>query len=209
MTKKEPMDSLGTKIRHLRAAQSISQVEAAKKIGIEQSYLSKLESDQAWASVDVLRRICKTYRTDINSLLRQVDQRSLRGNLEYQGLLLRSEARRKKAWILASFFSFLTCILALSILHYREQSEVQVVHTTISIKLEQVNGKDVLEMIAELAGLTIDGVDEVRGQVTFLHLKNEPRDSALAHVANELGYRIEILGSQVKLIPTPKIDLKK
>jgi len=92
------MESLGKHLKILRAARSLTQTEAAQRIGIEQSYLSKLESEQAWASLEILKRVCRVYKIDLKALLSQVDQESLRGNLQYQGFLQRESQRTQYLW---------------------------------------------------------------------------------------------------------------
>ena len=53
--------TLGKKIRTLRAEHSLSQPELAEKIGIEQSYLSKLENDKSIPSNDIFNNILKAF----------------------------------------------------------------------------------------------------------------------------------------------------
>jgi transcriptional regulator with XRE-family HTH domain len=49
--------TLGKKIRTLRAEHNLSQPELAEKIGIEQSYLSKLENDKSVPSNDIFNNM--------------------------------------------------------------------------------------------------------------------------------------------------------
>ncbi|WP_366935623.1 helix-turn-helix domain-containing protein, partial [uncultured Microbulbifer sp.] len=51
------MESLGNRLKLIRAGLRWSQTESARKIGIEQSYLSKLENDQALPSAGCLESI--------------------------------------------------------------------------------------------------------------------------------------------------------
>ena len=68
---------LGDKLRRLREARGWTQPEAAEAIGIEQSYLSKLENDHSVPSVDVFRRITDAYGTDVASIVESVDEAQL------------------------------------------------------------------------------------------------------------------------------------
>lgn len=53
--------SLGKKLKSLRAEYNLSQPELAEKIGIEQSYLSKLENDKSIPSNDIFNRILDAF----------------------------------------------------------------------------------------------------------------------------------------------------
>ena len=48
---------LGERLRQLRQARDLTQPELADAIGIEQSYLSKLENDKYVPSADIFGRI--------------------------------------------------------------------------------------------------------------------------------------------------------
>ena len=200
------MDSLGKILKDIRAKHTMTQSLAAQKIGIEQSYLSKLESDQAWASLDILTRVCKVYKTDVKTLLGQVDQDSLRGNLQYQGFLLRRAEQGRRTWNFAGVLLSITCAFAISIILNREPSSVvELVHTPLSMEIVDLGGKETLQLVADYGGLIIKGIEDVDGQIEHLLLKNKPWDIALAEVANELGYRVEIRGAYVELIPVTKL----
>ena len=201
------MESLGRVLKQKRAARGITQTIAARESGIEQSYLSKLESDQAWASLEVLQRICRTYRTDVRTLLGQVDQDSLRGNLQYQGFLQRQEDRIRRTWISASAISVVACAMFLAITLAPERSPPNLPHhTPVSLQLEGIEGRTALGMIADYGGLTIKGLDSVEGRIDYLEAREQPWDVCLAMVAAALGYRVEITGSVVDLIPIPEIS---
>ena len=200
------MESLGKLLKDIRAKRSLTQTQAAEAIGIEQSYLSKLESDQAWASLEVLRRICKQYNIDVKTLLGQVDQDSLRGNLQYQGFLQRNAEQSRRAWGIAAALIVISTVTIWFVLDVKPSSSVvNLTHTPVSLTLEQVSGRDVLKMIADYGGLTIMGINKVEGEISYLQIKNKPWDIALATVAAELGYRIEISGAVVELIPVKKL----
>ena len=201
------METLGRLLKDTRAKHSLTQTEAAEQIGIEQSYLSKLESDQAWASLEVLSRVCRVYKTDVKNLLGQVDQESLSGNFQYQGFLQRELSTKRRAWMMTG--GVLAVCLVISgayILTLNNETKViSPTHTPISLRIDDVNGKDVLVMVAEYGDLTIDGLEQVDGKISNLDLKDEPWDIALARVALGLGFKVEITGAKVELIPIPII----
>lgn len=62
----------GDYIRQQRRTLNWTQPEAAQKIGIEQSYLSKLESGKSYPSEDVFASIRQTYKFDLADLQAQL-----------------------------------------------------------------------------------------------------------------------------------------
>lgn len=61
--------SLGLKIKDFRQTTGMSQPQLAEAIGIEQSYLSKLENDKSLPSADVLSRLLTAMGMDLETLL--------------------------------------------------------------------------------------------------------------------------------------------
>lgn len=55
-------------LRQLRLTKGWTQGYAAKKIGIQQSYLSKLENDQAIPSIEILEEISNVYNCNISDI---------------------------------------------------------------------------------------------------------------------------------------------
>lgn len=62
----------GDYIRNVRRERGWTQPDAAKQIGIEQSYLSKLESGKSFPSEDVFASLMSTYTLDLNTLTDQL-----------------------------------------------------------------------------------------------------------------------------------------
>lgn len=67
---------LGEKLRQLRNEKQLTQPDLADALGIEQSYLSKLENDKSLPSSDVLNRILDVFELDIADLMGALDQGS-------------------------------------------------------------------------------------------------------------------------------------
>ncbi|WP_308366632.1 MULTISPECIES: helix-turn-helix transcriptional regulator [unclassified Microbulbifer] len=199
------MNSLGTQFKLLRAERNWSQTEAARKIGIEQSYLSKLENDQASASIGILKKVCRAYNTDITTLFRDVDQNSLRGNLHYQSLLLQTRKRKNQTLLTASMaFGLAVSVASVWLLNGpTEAKPLQPVHETLSMHFEDIEARQAIELFAEFGGLKIRGLDLVSGKIDKLKLENTPWDAALTEVAHKLNLRAEISGSYVTLVPQP------
>jgi transcriptional regulator with XRE-family HTH domain len=63
-------------LRQLRLDKGWTQGRAAKEIGIQQSYLSKLENDQAIPSIDILKKISDVYNCQVTDIA-QVNQEQL------------------------------------------------------------------------------------------------------------------------------------
>ncbi len=64
----------GEKIRQLRQYKDLTQPELAEAMGIEQSYLSKLENDKSLPSNDVLNRILDVFELGVGDLIDDLDQ---------------------------------------------------------------------------------------------------------------------------------------
>ena len=62
------------KLRQLRNDRDLTQPEAAEAMGIEQSYLSKLENDKSLPSNDVLNRILDVFGLEIGDLVSDLSQ---------------------------------------------------------------------------------------------------------------------------------------
>ena len=63
----------GDRLKELRSTRGWTQPQAAEQIGVEQSYLSKLENGHSTPSGDVLSRILAAYAVDVGELLNGLD----------------------------------------------------------------------------------------------------------------------------------------
>ena len=66
--------NFGDRIRQLRIDKNLTQPELAAAMGIEQSYLSKLENGKSLPSNDMLQRILDVFGTDVGDLVDDLDQ---------------------------------------------------------------------------------------------------------------------------------------
>jgi transcriptional regulator with XRE-family HTH domain len=71
----------GEKVRQLRTDRNLTQPQLAQAIGIEQSYLSKLENDKSVPSADIFQAILKAFSIDVATLLAGVDEKQIRSDL--------------------------------------------------------------------------------------------------------------------------------
>lgn len=65
--------TLGMRIKELRTKQALSQPELAEKIGIEQSYLSKLENDKSIPSDEMLQGVLDAFNISLADLIAPID----------------------------------------------------------------------------------------------------------------------------------------
>lgn len=68
--------TLGNRIKQLRQQQSMSQPELSEKMGIEQSYLSKLENDKSVPSAEVFNALLDAFSVSIDAFLNNIDSLS-------------------------------------------------------------------------------------------------------------------------------------
>ena len=63
------MTTLGIRFKSLRSNKGLSQPELAEAVGIEQSYLSKLENDKSFPSDEIFLALLETMKVDLNEFL--------------------------------------------------------------------------------------------------------------------------------------------
>jgi transcriptional regulator with XRE-family HTH domain len=73
--------NFGEKVKQLRAERNLTQPQLAQAIGIEQSYLSKLENDKSVPSADIFQRILRAFSIDVSALLEGVDDQIVHRDL--------------------------------------------------------------------------------------------------------------------------------
>ena len=66
--------NFGDKVRQLRKDKALTQPELAQAMGIEQSYLSKLENGKSLPSNDVLNRVLDVFSIELGELVDDLDQ---------------------------------------------------------------------------------------------------------------------------------------
>ncbi len=94
--------NFGDKLKNLRADAGWTQPEAAEAIGVEQSYLSKLENGHSTPSGDVFARIVKAYEIGVAEMLSGLDHsaksqlRQIADVDDHLSTQTRAEARRAR-----------------------------------------------------------------------------------------------------------------
>lgn len=99
----------GDKIRELRQAQDLTQPQLAEQLGVEQSWLSKIENNKCLPSSEFVQQVCDTFGISLNELLAELDEDYLQKQLstipEVKQLLQIEGKQRfhsRKRWIIAS-----------------------------------------------------------------------------------------------------------
>ncbi len=110
--------NFGEKLKQLRQERNWSQPELADAIGIEQSYLSKLENDKSVPSPDMLNRILEAFDIDLETLLEGMDETEIRNHLRSIPLVnthlqaqKESAQHKRNRWVIASA---LLCVLGIT-----------------------------------------------------------------------------------------------
>ncbi len=73
--------NVGDKIKQLRTERNLTQPQLAQAIGIEQSYLSKLENDKSVPSADIFQAILRAFAIDVGKFLDGIDERIVHRHL--------------------------------------------------------------------------------------------------------------------------------
>lgn len=74
--------NIGEKIKQLRTEKNLTQPQLAEAIGIEQSYLSKLENDKSIPSADIFQAVLRGLSVDVGTFLQGIDESIIRGPLK-------------------------------------------------------------------------------------------------------------------------------
>lgn len=111
--------NFGEKVKQLRAERNLTQPQLAQAIGIEQSYLSKLENDKSVPSADIFQAILRAFSVDVTTFLEGVDDKVVHRDLKQVPEVanhLNAQVNRKvhsiKAWL---FTSAIACALGLTL----------------------------------------------------------------------------------------------
>ena len=100
--------NFGEKLRDLRNEKKWTQPELADAIGIEQSYLSKLENERSMPSDNTLSRILEVFEIGIGEVLIELDQRTknqLRQLPQVADFLTREKSlmiQNRRRWLMVS-----------------------------------------------------------------------------------------------------------
>src|SRR5262245_1980570 len=105
----------GDYLRQKREEKNWTQPEASAAAGIEQSYLSKLETGKSWPSDDVFARLTSAYGIDVNDLARKVGSSDLARLREVSAVrsavleMHNGQTLRSRGWLIAGLICFVPC----------------------------------------------------------------------------------------------------
>lgn len=120
----------GDYIRELRRKHQWTQPEAAKEVGIEQSYLSKLESGKSYPSEDVFSSLMTAYKIelrDLNARLFPAELDRLREINQVRALILNSERDtriRVQQWLIFGICALMVGGACLGTAWLAEETEI-------------------------------------------------------------------------------------
>jgi transcriptional regulator with XRE-family HTH domain len=110
--------NLGERIKKLRTERGLTQPQLAEAIGIEQSYLSKLENEKSIPSAEIFRAVLQALAVDVGTFLQGIDEHVVRTQLQHIPEVsshLNTRAAIKlhsvKAWL---YGSAIACIMGLT-----------------------------------------------------------------------------------------------
>ena len=99
----------GDKLRQLRKQKDWTQPQLAEAIGIEQSYLSKIENGKSTPSADIFQLILDAFSIDTASLLEEIDSAIIHRQLRqipevanFLNLKMATDLNRRKRWLISS-----------------------------------------------------------------------------------------------------------
>ncbi|MCG8413690.1 MAG: helix-turn-helix domain-containing protein [Pseudomonadales bacterium] len=103
----------GEKLRRLRQERNWTQPDLAEKLGIEQSWLSKIENDKSIPSSELLEKIAGAFGLELPALLDGLDPDYVAGTLsslpEVRGVMQQNKYRvvhKSRNWIITGSISF-------------------------------------------------------------------------------------------------------
>ena len=112
--------NIGEKIKHIRTERNLTQPQLAEVIGIEQSYLSKLENDKSIPSADIFQAILKALAVDVGSFLEGIDEKIVHRQLRqipevanYLNAGVAYKIHNIKKWL---FSSAAACVIGLTLI---------------------------------------------------------------------------------------------
>jgi transcriptional regulator with XRE-family HTH domain len=112
--------NIGEKIKQLRTDKNLTQPQLAEAIGIEQSYLSKLENDKSVPSADIFQAILKALAVDVGSFLEGIDEKIIHRQLRqipevanYLNAGVAYKIHNIKKWL---FCSAAACVIGLTLI---------------------------------------------------------------------------------------------
>ncbi len=134
--------TLGQKIKQLRTDKEMSQPELAQLIGIEQSYLSKLENDKAFPSDDMFNQILNAFEIEFETFINQFEPDYIKHNLSklsaVKSNLKQYQSQSMKYMLRWIWFSSLLIVLGATALISGQQEWIYNPETTRTYSYESL-----------------------------------------------------------------------
>lgn len=112
--------NFGEKLKQIRTEKNMTQPQMAEAIGIEQSYLSKLENDKSVPSAEMFQAIVKGLQLDVREFLADIDHKILHGvmrQIPEVALFIQNDKQQGlhqfQRWL---FVSTLACVLGATLI---------------------------------------------------------------------------------------------
>jgi transcriptional regulator with XRE-family HTH domain len=112
--------NFGEKLKQIRTEKNLTQPQLADAIGIEQSYLSKLENDKSVPSAEVFQAILSGLKMDAKEVLSDIDKNILHGSMRqipevvnFINQTIATKVHDAKKWL---FYSAAACVIGLSLI---------------------------------------------------------------------------------------------
>lgn len=178
--------TLGEKLRSLRAISGWTQPECAEKIGIEQSYLSKLENDKSIPSADIFDALCATYKVSPDEVLKDLDKAYIRKNLMHIPIVSATTngesehiKRKRKKVVLISAGLFLLGFLCIyvSIFHSFGPKNVKYYYKSTVIYHTEVRADCYTKSPREVCNKIPDFTQSFAQQISFEYKGDEYREN--------------------------------
>ena len=143
----------GEFLRGLRDKQKWTQPEAANKIDIEQSYLSKLETGKSYPSEDIFDRLVNIYQVDIQEMHQKVSSTELdklKEIKQVRGVILSNAQARNSSnqrWLVMGLMMLVFGAGAFALAIVPKQAEAEYIYRSQGIVLpgEELSVFDVIE----------------------------------------------------------------
>ncbi len=117
----EQFMTLGKKIKTLRAKHNLSQPELAEKIGIEQSYLSKLENDKSVPSNEIFKQILQVFELSVAQFVSDLadgpERQRLKAIADVEHYFLQQQQSQQQHQRLYLYLSSLLIVLATTVFY--------------------------------------------------------------------------------------------
>ncbi len=192
--------NFGEKLKQIRTDKNMTQPQMAEAIGIEQSYLSKLENDKSVPSAEMFQSIIKKLELDVRAFLADIDQSILHGTMRQipevaqfiQGTK-QQETHRVQRWL---YTSTLACVLGATLIVAGYMGlilpKTNLVYFSKGL-MKADEPSDILDNVAQYVLLRKDATNITGAEHARLidEFNFQRKHEATKNVARDLGYEFD------------------